>query len=72
MDRQADIRRVGAHFQREADLGDQVARVRADNATAQDPPVLPVEQELGEALIATERQRLELAKPMFGLGKAAQ
>ena len=36
VDRLADVDRVGAHFDRQRDFADQVARVRADDAAADD------------------------------------
>ena len=55
VNRLADVHRVGAHLDGQSDFADQVARVGADDAAAQDLAVTMgfravVEQELGEAL----------------------
>ena len=52
MDGLADVDRVGAHLDRQRDLADQVAGVRADDAAADDAVRLVVEQQLGEAFVA--------------------
>src|SRR5690554_991651 len=52
MDGLADVRRVGAHFDREADLADQIAGMRADNGAADDALRFLVEQQLGHPFVA--------------------
>ena len=53
----ADVGGVGAHLDRERDLADQVAGVRADDAAADDAVRRLVEQQLGEALVAAVGDR---------------
>ena len=57
VDGAADVDRVGAHLDRQRDLADQVAGVRADDAAADDAVRLRVEQQLGEALVAAVGDR---------------
>ena len=52
MDRLADVDRIAAHLDREANLADQIARMGADDAAAEQSVVRFVEQKLGEALVA--------------------
>ena len=52
MDGLADVDRIAAHLDREADLADQIARMGADDAAAEHAMVRLVEEELGEAFIA--------------------
>src|SRR5262249_40218994 len=52
MDPLTDVHRTAAHLDREADLADEIARMRADDAAADDAPGGFVEEELGEALVA--------------------
>src|SRR5664279_5720730 len=78
MDRLADVDRVGAHLDRQRDLADHVAGVRADDAAADDGVGRLVEEQLGEAFVAavgdgTARRRpreqalLHLDAPRLGL-----
>ena len=53
----ADVGGVGAHLDGQGGLGDQVAGVGADDAAADDPLGGLVEQHLGHALVAAQRQR---------------
>ena len=58
VNRFADVHRVGAHFNRQSDLTDHVARVGAHDATAQDTAVAMgciavVKQQLGKPFIAS-------------------
>src|SRR5262249_44858039 len=48
----ADICRLAAHLDREADFTDQVAGMRPDDSAADDPMGRRVEQQLGKTLIA--------------------
>ena len=68
MNRQADIGRVRAHLDRQRDLRDQLARVRADDAAAEHAMRLGIEQQLGEAFVAT---RATSERPLATHGKAA-
>ena len=52
-----------AHLDRERDLADQVARVRADDAAADDPVRRVVEQELREAFVAAVGDRASGRRP---------
>ena len=57
MNRLPDVHRVRAHLDRQRDLADHVARVRADDAAAEDLAVAVglggiIEQQLGEAFVA--------------------
>ena len=54
---------VAAHLDRERRLGDQVAGVRADDAAADQPLGRLVEQQLGHALVASQRQRAARSPP---------
>ena len=63
MDRAADVDRVRAHLDRERDLADQIARVRADDAAADDPVRRFVEQELREAFVAAVGDRASRRRP---------
>ena len=53
MDRLTDVYRIAPHFDREANLADQIARMGADNATPEHSVVRFIEQKLREALVAT-------------------
>ena len=53
----ADVADLAAHLDRQRDLGDQVARVHADDAAADDAVRGLVEQQLGEALGAADADR---------------
>src|SRR5947207_4386048 len=53
MDRAADIDGVSAHLDGKRDFTHQIAGVRSDDPAADDPMRGVVEQQLGEALIAT-------------------
>src|SRR6185369_13893519 len=63
MDRAADVGCIGAHLDRERDLADQVAGMRADDAAADDPVRRVVEQELREALVAAVGDRAPRRRP---------
>ena len=63
VDRLADVFGIAAHFDRQRDFGDQVARVRPDDAAADDPLRLLVEDQLGDAFIASERKRAAAGRP---------
>ena len=63
VDRKSDIGGVAAHFDRECRLGDQIARIRADDAGADDSMRLFVEEQLGQAFITPERQRASIRRP---------
>src|ERR1700752_4989060 len=52
MDGFADIRRFAAHLDCEADLADEIARMRSDDPPTDDAMGRRVEQQFGEALIA--------------------
>ena len=56
VDGEADVGGVGPHLDGEAGLGDQLAGIGADDAAAQDAVGGLVEQKLGRALVAAERQ----------------
>ena len=60
----ADIDCVCAHFDREAHLANQVARMRANDAAAYDAMRFIVEDKLGEALVATVRNRATACCPL--------
>jgi len=53
MNRLADIDCIGAHFHRECDFGDEIAGVRADDAAADHPVSRFIEQQFGEAFVAS-------------------
>src|SRR5438093_3063344 len=59
----ADVSRLAAHLDREADLADQVAGVGADDAAADDAVGGFVEQQLGEALVAAVGDRSTRRRP---------
>src|SRR6185312_4722516 len=48
----ADVDGIGAHLDRKRDLADEIPRVRADDAAADDATRLGVEEQLGEPLVA--------------------
>src|SRR5207344_2627895 len=52
MDGFADVDGIATHFDREADLADQLSGMGADDAAAENAMVGFVEQELGETLVA--------------------
>src|SRR6516165_545554 len=54
MDRQADVRAVGSHLDRERHLAHQVARVRADDAASEQAMGNRIEQQLGEAVVTPQ------------------
>jgi hypothetical protein len=56
MDRQSDVLRVQAGLEREHRLGDQVTGPDADDAGADEPVALWLEQKLREALRPAEAQ----------------
>src|SRR5690606_28697845 len=58
-----DVGRLGAHFNRQRGLGDQVAGVRADDAGADDAVRSLVEQQLGEALGAADADGAAAGRP---------
>ena len=63
MNREPDVRGIAAHLDRERDLGDQVAGVRADDAAADDPVRRRIEQQLRQAIVAAERERAAARRP---------
>ncbi len=63
MDRLADVDRIAAHLDGEADFADQVARVRADDAAADAAVRRLVEQQLGEAFVAAVGDRAAGRRP---------
>ena len=77
MDGEADVGGIGAHFDRERGLGDQIACRGPNDAATDDPLVFLVEQDLGDAFIPAKRQRASARRPRkntlavldaFGLG----
>ncbi len=58
-----DIAGFGAHLDRQCKLRDQVARVHADDAAADDAVRLLVEDQLGEAFAATDADRACRCRP---------
>ena len=77
VDRETDVGGIGAHFDRERGLGDQIACRRPNDAAADNPLVFLVEQDLGDAFIPAKRQRASARRPRkntlavldaFGLG----
>ena len=63
VDGEPDVGGVGAHLDGQRGLGDQVAGVGADDAAADDPVGGLVEEHLGHALVAAERQRAAAGGP---------
>ena len=63
MNRQADIGRVGTHFDCQRHFGNQIAGAGADNTGAQNSTSLLIKQQFGEAVIAIERQRSSARSP---------
>ena len=63
MDGEADVFGFGAHLDRQRRLGDEVAGVGPDDAAADQPLGLFVPQGLGQALVASERQRPAARRP---------
>jgi hypothetical protein len=53
----------GAHFDRQRRLGDQLPGVRTDDAAADDPVRVLVEQDLGQPFVAPEGQRAAACRP---------
>ena len=71
MDGLADVHGVCAHFDSQGNLADHVAGVRADDAAAQDlavavAPGRIVEQQLGQALVATVGDGAARCRPGTG------
>ena len=66
MNRQADIGCVSAHFDGQSHFGDQIAGAGADDSGAENAVRLLVEQQLGEAIIAVQRQRAPAGRPREG------
>src|SRR5436190_22957136 len=48
----ADVDRIASHLHGEADLADQVARMGADDAAAEQAVIGLIEQQFGESLVA--------------------
>jgi chromosome condensin MukBEF ATPase and DNA-binding subunit MukB len=63
MDRLADIGCVRAHLDRQTDFADQVAGIQTDDAAADDAMRYFVEDELGEAFVATVGDRATRSGP---------
>src|SRR6478735_11689208 len=63
MDRRADVARLAAHFDRKRDLADEIARMHADDAAADDAMRGFVEHELGEAFGAVDADRAAARGP---------
>ena len=63
MDRQADILGIGAEFDGQRCLSDEVASGGPDNPAADDALSGFVEQDLGQALVAAKRQRTPGGSP---------
>ena len=63
MDREADVRGVGAHFDCKRRFRDEVACRRPNDAAPDDPLMFLVEQDFGDALIAAKRQRSPTRRP---------
>ena len=61
----ADVGGVGAHLDREADLCNQVPRIRANNGATQHSFVRLVPQQLREAFGPTQRQRPATGGPRY-------
>src|SRR4051812_22868952 len=63
MDGAADVLRVGAHLDGEADLGDQVAGVDPDDRAPEDAAGRLVEEQLDESVLAPVRDRAPGRRP---------
>src|SRR5262245_40266046 len=63
MDGLADVDGIASHLYGETDLADQVARMRADDAAAEHAVIGLVEQQLGEALVASIGDRAARCRP---------
>ena len=63
VDGEADVGGVRPHLDREPGLGHELAGIRADDAAAQQAVGRLVEQELGHALVAAQRQRAARGRP---------
>src|SRR6266705_4915255 len=63
MDGEPDVGGIAAVLHRERDLADQLAGVGAYDAAAQHAVAVGIEQELGEALVASERERAAVRHP---------
>jgi len=57
VNRLADVDRVGTHLDGQGNLADHVAGMGADDAAADDAVSLFIEQQLGEAFVATVSDR---------------
>jgi hypothetical protein len=63
MDGLADVDRVASHLHGEADLADQVARMGADDAAAEQAVIGLIEQQFGESLVAPVGDRATRCGP---------
>src|SRR5438105_12811794 len=63
MDGEPDVGGIAASLHGERDLADQLAGVGAYDAAAQHAVGFGIEQELGEALVASERERAAVRHP---------
>ena len=63
MDGLAEVNRIASHLHGEAYLADQVARMGADDAAAEQSVISLIEQELGESLVAPVGDRATRCRP---------
>ena len=63
VDGEREVVRVGAELDRERASRDQLARVRADDARAEQAPVVLREEQLREALAAPDAERAPARAP---------
>ncbi len=63
VDRQTNIRGIGAHFDRKRRFGDEVSGRRSNNTTPDNSLVFFVEQDFGDALITSQRERPSARRP---------
>jgi len=63
MDRQPDIGCIASGLDGQRNLADQVTRVRTNDATAQEAVRLGIEQQLGETLFPSQRERTPIRHP---------
>jgi hypothetical protein len=63
VDGEREVRGIGAHLDRVGDLGDGLPGVRPDDAAPDDASSGLVEQQLGHALVAAQRQRAAAGGP---------
>src|SRR4029077_2960579 len=59
----ADVDRIASHLHGEADLADQVARMGADDAAAEQAVIGLIEQQFGESLVAPVGDRATRCGP---------